>query len=49
MVSGTEAIKLAGGGTAPGGGATGHLIDILPLAKLILHKSSVRKSMLVSG
>jgi hypothetical protein len=49
MVSGTRAIELAGGGTAPGGGATGHPVGILPLAKLILHRSSVRKSMSASG
>jgi hypothetical protein len=49
MVPGTGAIKLAGGGAAPGGGATGHPIGILPSAKLILHRSSVRKSMSASG
>jgi hypothetical protein len=39
MVPGTGAIELAGGGTAPGGGATGHPVGILPSAKLILHRS----------
>jgi hypothetical protein len=49
MVSSTGAIELASGGAAPGGGATGHPIGILPSAKLILHKSSVRKSVSTSG
>jgi hypothetical protein len=49
VVPGTEAIELAGGGAAPGGGAMGHPVGILPSAKLILHRSSVRKSMLASG
>jgi hypothetical protein len=49
MVPGTEAIELASGGAVPGGEATGHPIGILPLAKLILHRSSVRKSVSASG
>jgi hypothetical protein len=42
-------VKLAGGGTAPGGRAMGLPVSILPLAKIILHRSLVRKSMSVSG
>jgi hypothetical protein len=49
MVPGTGAIELAGGGAALNGGAMGHPIGILPLAKLILHRSSVRKSMSASS
>jgi hypothetical protein len=49
MVPGTRVIELAGGDATPGGGATRHLIGILPLAKLILHRSSMRKSMSASG
>jgi hypothetical protein len=49
MVPGTGAIELAGGGAALGGEATGHPVGILPSAKLILHRSSVRKSVSASG
>jgi hypothetical protein len=49
VVPGTGVVELAGGGTAPGGGATGLPVGILPLAKLILHRSSVRKSMSAFG
>jgi hypothetical protein len=49
VVLGTGAIELASGGAAPGGGAMGHPVGILPSAKLILHRSSVRKSVSVSG
>jgi hypothetical protein len=51
MVPDTRAIdaELAGGGTVPGGGVMGHPIDILPSAKHILHRSSVRKSVSASG
>jgi hypothetical protein len=51
MVPGARAIdpKLAGGGAVPGGGVMGHPVDILPSAKLILHRSSVRKSVSASG
>jgi hypothetical protein len=51
MVPGTGAIdpELAGGGAVPGGGVMGHPIGILPSTKLILHRSSVRKSMSASG
>jgi hypothetical protein len=49
MVPGTRAIKLASGGAVPGGGVTGHPVGILPSAKLILHRSSVRKSVWAFG
>jgi hypothetical protein len=49
MDPGTGAIELAGGGVVPGSGVMGHPVGILPSAKLILHRSSVRKSMSVSG
>jgi hypothetical protein len=49
VVPGIGVVKLAGGGAAPGGGATGLLVGILPSAKLILHRSPVRKSVLASG
>jgi hypothetical protein len=49
VVPGTRVVELAGGVAAPGGGATGLPVGILPLAKLILHRSSVRKSVSVSG
>jgi hypothetical protein len=49
MVLDTKAIELAGDGAAPGGGAMGLPIGILPSAKLMLHISSVRKSVSVSG
>jgi hypothetical protein len=49
MVLGTGAIELAGDGAAPDGGATGHPIGILPLAKLILHRSPARKSVSASS
>jgi hypothetical protein len=49
MVPGTRAIELDGGGAVSGGGVTGHPIGILPSAKLILHRSSVRKSMSAFG
>jgi hypothetical protein len=49
VVPGTGAIELAGGGAAPGDGAMGHPISILPSTKLILHRSLVRKSVSVSG
>jgi hypothetical protein len=39
----------AGGGAVPGGGVMGHPVGIFPSAKLILHRSSVRKSMSASG
>jgi hypothetical protein len=42
-------VELGGGGIAAGGGAMGLPVDILPLAKLILHRSSTRKSVLASG
>jgi hypothetical protein len=37
------------GGTAPVGGVMGCSVRILPSAKLILHRSSARKSVSVSG
>jgi hypothetical protein len=49
VVPGTGAIELAGGDAAPGGRAVGLPVGILPSAKLILHRSSVRKSVLASG
>jgi hypothetical protein len=49
VVPGTRVVELAGGGTAPGSGATGLPVSILPSAKLILHRSSVRKSVSVSS
>jgi hypothetical protein len=49
VVPGTGVVELAGGGAAPGGGATGLPVGILPLAKLIIHRSSVRKFVLASG
>jgi hypothetical protein len=49
MVPGTGAIEMADGGAVSGGGVTGHPVGILPSAKLILHKPSVRKSMSASG
>jgi hypothetical protein len=42
-------VELAGGSTVPGGRAMGLLVGILPSAKLILHRSSARKSMPASG
>jgi hypothetical protein len=49
VVPGTEVVELAGGDAAPGGRATELPIGILPLAKLVLHRSSVRKSVSTSG
>jgi hypothetical protein len=50
MVPGTGAIdpELAGGGVVLDDGVMGHPIGILPSAKLILHRSSMRKSMSAS-
>jgi hypothetical protein len=42
-------VELVGGSTAPGGGAMGLPVSILPSAKLILHRSSARKSVLASS
>jgi hypothetical protein len=51
MVPGIRAIDLesAGGGVMLGGRVMGYPVGILPSAKLILHRSLVRKSMSVSG
>jgi hypothetical protein len=51
MVPGIGAIdpESAGGGVAPDGEVRGRLVGILPSAKLILHRSLVRKSMSASG
>jgi hypothetical protein len=51
MVPGTGAIdpKSAGGGGVLDDEVMGHPVGILPSAKLILHRSSMRKSMSVSG
>jgi hypothetical protein len=42
-------VELGDGGVAPGGRAMGLPVVILSSAKLILHRSSVRKSMSASG
>jgi hypothetical protein len=49
FVPGAGVVELASGGAAPSGGAKGLPFGILPSAKLILHRSSVRKSMSASG
>jgi hypothetical protein len=51
MVPGTVAIdpESAGGGAVPDGKVMGHPVGILPSAKPILHRSSVRKSVSASG
>jgi hypothetical protein len=49
VVPGVGVVELAGGGAAPGGGAMGLPVDILPSAKLILQRSSARKSVSASG
>jgi hypothetical protein len=49
VVPGAGVVELAGGGAAPGGGAMGLPVGILPSAKLILHRSLARKSMSASG
>jgi hypothetical protein len=49
IIPGARVVDLSGGGAVPSGRATGLPIDILPLAKLILHRSSVRKVVLASG
>jgi hypothetical protein len=49
VVPSTKVVELASGGAAPGGGVIGLPVGILPSAKLILHRSSVRKSMSTSG
>jgi hypothetical protein len=49
VVPGAGVVELGGGGVTPGGRAMGLLVSILPSAKLILHRSSVRKSMSASG
>jgi ribulose 1,5-bisphosphate carboxylase large subunit-like protein len=48
VIPDTGVIELAGDDAAAGGGAMGHPVGILPSAKLILHISSVRKSMSAS-
>jgi hypothetical protein len=42
-------VELGGGGITPGGRAMGLPVGILPSAKLILHRSSTRKSVSVFG
>jgi hypothetical protein len=42
-------VELGGGGVALGGRAMGLPVGILPSAKLILHRSSVRKSVSAFG
>jgi hypothetical protein len=49
VVPRASVVELGGGGVALGGRAMGLPVGILPLAKLILHKSSVRKSVSASG
>jgi hypothetical protein len=49
IVPRADVVKLGGGGVAPGGRAVGLPVDILPSAKLILHRSSVRKSVSASS
>jgi hypothetical protein len=49
VVPGAIVVELGGGGVTPGGRAMGLPIGILPPAKLILHRSLVRKSVSVSG
>jgi hypothetical protein len=51
MVPGTGAIdpESAGGGAVPDSRVMGHPVGILPSAKLILHRSSMRKSISTSG
>jgi hypothetical protein len=49
VVPGTGVVELAGGGAAPGGRSTGLPVGILPSAKLILHRPSVRESVSTSG
>jgi hypothetical protein len=49
VVPSARVVELAGGGAAPGGRAVGLSVGILPSAKLILHRSSARKSALASG
>jgi hypothetical protein len=51
IVTGVGAVdhESDGGGAAPDGGVMGCPIGILPSAKLILHRSSVRKPMSASG
>jgi hypothetical protein len=49
VVPSVGVVELAGGGAAPGGRAMGLSVGILPSAKLILHRSSVRKSVVASG
>jgi hypothetical protein len=49
VVPGAGVVELAGSGAAPGGGAIGLPVGILPSAKLILHRSSKRKSVSASG
>jgi hypothetical protein len=49
VVPSAGVVELANGGAALGGEAMGLPIGILPSAKLILHRSSARKSMSTSG
>jgi hypothetical protein len=51
MIPGIGAIdpESAGGGAVSGGGVMGYPVGILPSAKLILHGSSVRKSVSASS
>jgi hypothetical protein len=49
IISGAGVVELGGGGAAPGDRAMGLPVSILPSAKLIVHRSSVRKSMSASA
>jgi hypothetical protein len=49
VVPHASVVELGGSGVAPGDRVTGFPVDILPSAKFILHRSSVRKSVLASG
>jgi hypothetical protein len=42
-------VEPGGGGVTPSGGTVGLPVGILPSAKLILHRSSARKSVQASG
>jgi hypothetical protein len=49
IIPGAGVVELGGGGVTPGGRAMGLPVGILPSAKLILHRSSVRKSVSAFG
>jgi hypothetical protein len=49
VVPGADVVGPGGGGVSPSGRAVELPVGILPSAKLILHRPSVRKSVLASG